>query len=259
MKFSTKLTLLTFAVTMTLSASADVINLQSLGKTGRFCPGDTLSIDTHGKFIERMLISAEGIRRDGFIKVFADGELVHNIGIPGYDPDYTFRVRRNVKNISMKFEETCALIRDGKIFSPSQAPTSYRPYRPEQMRTDNWGAEFLEISRSLSSDLQYEPDFRTNLWPKVLLPMKKIALLENASELVRDERSLITAQRALKIAKIVKDNDALLERLLSDSNFDYVVSDLLRIKEDILERYDVREKDINAKIAEINEELGLEG
>lgn len=257
MKLSNKISLLTFIATLTLSAHADVLELGSIGKTGRFCPGDTLSIDTHGKFIERMLISAEGIRRDGFIKVYADGELVHNIGIPGYDPDYSFRVRRNVKNISMKFEETCALIRDGKIFSPGQAPASYRPYRPEQMRTENWGAEILEIQRSLTADLQYEPDFRSNLWPKVLLPMKKLALLENASELVRDERSLITAQRALKIAKIIKDNDALLERLLSNENFDYVVSDLLRMKEDILERYDVKERDLNAKIIELTNELGL--
>lgn len=256
MKTLTKLSALTVFLAMSASASS-VIDLSSQGKTGRFCPGDTLSIDTHGQYIERMLISAEGIRNDGFIKVFADGELVHNIGIPGYDPDYTFRVRRNVKNISMKFEQTCALIRDGKIFSPSPAPSNYRRYERERVNNDNWGAEFLEISRSLSQDLQFEADFQSNLWPKVLLPMKKISMLQNASELVRDERSLITAHRSLKIAKIIKDNDELLERLLSNEHFDYLVADLLRIKEDILERYDVREKKIDAKIVELEEELGL--
>lgn len=255
MKTITKLSALT--VFLAMSTSAHVIDLDSQGKTGRFCPGDTLSIDTHGQFVERMLISAEGIRNDGFIKVYADGELVHNIGIPGYDPDYTFRVRRNVRNISMKFEQTCALIRDGKIFSPSAPPANYRRYSRERVNNDNWGAEFLEIQRSLSQDLQYEVDFQNNLWPNVLLPMKKLALLSNASELVRDERSLITAHRSLKIAKIIIDNEALLDRLMSNENFDYLVADLLRIKEDILERYDVKEKKVASKIAELEEELGL--
>ncbi len=256
MKHLTKLSALTIFLAMSANAS-HVIDFGSQGKTGRFCPGDTLSIDTHNRYIERMLISAEGIRNDGFIKVFADGELVHNIGIPGYDPDYTFRVRRNVKNISMKFERTCALIRDGKIFSPSPAPANYRRYERERVNNDNWGAEFLELTRSLSSDLQFEADFSADLWPRVLLPMKKIALLSNASELVRDERSLITAHRSLKLAKIIMDNDDLLERLLSNEQFDYVVADLLRIKEDILERYDVKEKKVAEKITELEEELGL--
>lgn len=255
MKTITKLSALT--VFFALSASAHVVDLGSQGKTGRFCPGDTLSIDTHGQYVERMLISAEGIRNDGFIKVYADGELVHNIGIPGYDPDYTFRVRRNVKNISLKFEQTCAIIRDGKIFSPAEAPQTYRRYRRESVNNDNWGAEFLEIQRSLSRDLQFEADFNSNLWPNVLLPMKKLALLSNASELVRDERSLITAYRSLKMAKVIIDNDALLERLMSNEGFDYVIADLLRMKEDILERYDVKEKKVGAKIVELENELGL--
>lgn len=254
MKTITKLSALT--VFLALSANAHVLDLSSQGKTGRFCPGDTLSIDTHGQYVERMMLSAEGIRNDGFIKVYADGELVHNIGIPGYDPDYTFRVRRNVRNISLKFEQTCAVIRDGKIFSPSEAPSNYRRYRRESVNNDNWGAEFLEIQRSLSRDLQFEPDFQSGLWPNVLLPMKKLALLSNASELVRDERSLITAERSLKIAKIIIDNDALLERLMANENFDYLIADILRIKEDILERYDVKEKKVNEKIIEIQNELG---
>lgn len=256
MKNLSRISALTILLTMSAHAS-HIIDMGAQGKTGRFCPGDTVSIDTNGQYIERMLISAEGIRNDGFIKVYADGELVHNIGIPGYDPDYTFRIRRNVKNISLKFERTCALIRDGKLFSPSPAPSNYRRYERERVNNDNWGAEFLEISRSLSNDLQFEADFNSNLWPKVLLPMKKISLLANASELVRDERSLITAHRSLKLAKIVIDNDELLERLLSNEDFDYLVSDLLRIKEDILERYDVKEKKVNEKILEIEEELGL--
>lgn len=248
------------ALLASFGAQAGVINFADLGKTGRYCPGDTLSIDVprDHSYIERMLVSAEGIRNDGFIKVFADGELVHNIGIPGYDPDYSFRVRRDVKNITFKFEETCARILAGQIFSATEsAPASYRRYRAERVNDDNWGAEFLEITRSLSQDLQYEKDFYSELWPQVLLPMKKIALLSNASELVRDERSLITAHRSLKMAKIINDNQELLDRLMFSGRFDYLILDVLRIKEDILERYDVKEKKIESKILELEAELDL--
>lgn len=257
MKFLAKLSFITMATVLTMSARADVLNFQDLGKTGRYCPGDTLSVDTNGRFIERILISAEGIRIDGFIKVYADGELVHNIGVPGYDPDYSFRVRRNVKNISMKFERTCSRILDGKIFSPSSGPMNYHRYEKSNVSQDNWGAEFLEMSRSLSNDLKFEPDFSSYLWPSVLLPMKKISLLQSASEQVRDERSLITAHRSLRIAKIIIDNEVLIDRLLTNENFDYLIADLMRMKEDILERYDVKEKEVTKKILELENELGL--
>jgi hypothetical protein len=87
--------------------------------------------------------------------------------------------------------------------------------------------------------------------------MKKIALLSNASELVRDERSLITAHRSLKMAKIINDNQELLDRLMFSGRFDYVILDILRIKEDILERYDVKERKIESKILELEAELDL--
>lgn len=245
---------------LSFNSFADVIDLGTLGKTGQYCPGSTLSIEVpaENSYVERILISAEGIRRDGFIKVYADGEMVHNIGIPGYDPDYSFRVRRNVRNISLKFEETCARILDGKIFTPPKAPENYRRYSRNNMQGDNWGAEFLEITRSLSQDLYTDPEFHTKLWPKVLLPMKKIAILENVSEVVRDERSLITAYRALKMAKIINDNQKFLDSLLDYSNFDYVVTDILRIKEDILERYDVKEKDLTKKVMDLKKELEIQ-
>jgi hypothetical protein len=241
------------------TAQAEVIHLGDHGKLGQYCPGQTLSYDLNSEnnYIERILISAEGIRRDGFIKVYADGALVHNLGVPGYDPDYSFRVRRHVKNITLKFEETCSRILDAKIFVPEQAQDNFRRYNRNNVVGDNWGDEFLAITQSLSFDLQNDPDFMSELWPKVFVPMKRIALLQGVSERVRDEKSLITAHRALSMVKIINSNHQFLDRLLFSNRFDAVISDILRIKEDILERYDVRERDVNRKIVEIESELGL--
>ena len=234
------------------------IDLRSEGKLGYFCPSQelTYNLKSDDNFVEKMLVSAEGIRNSGFIKVYADGELVQNIGVPGRDPDYTFRVRRNVNNITLKFEETCSTIHDLKLFTVTErSPLGYHRYHRESVANDNWGAEFLEITRSLSADLFDDQDFLNVLYPKVLLPMKKIALLEDVSESVRSERSLITAERALQMAKIISDNDQFLDSLLVSGRYDYVVRDILRIKEDILERYTVKEKNLASEISKLQDEL----
>lgn len=238
---------------------ADVISLSEEGKTGRFCPGNEISYDMPNgrQYVERMLVSAEGVRNDGFIKVYADNELVFNIGVPGYDPDYSFRIKRPVSNITMKFERTCSRVLEAKIFAPGSSPSNYKNYSPQTMFSDSWGAELLEITRSLSSDLQYEHDFMNYLWPEVLLPLKKIALLQGASAGVRDEQSSVTALKSLKMAKIINEQQVLMDRLLFSGQFDYVISDLLTIKEDIMERYDVNQDEIDAQIIELEEELGL--
>jgi hypothetical protein len=243
-----------FLVLSSSFALASTIDLAQEGRVGSFCPSQELSysVNSNDNFIEKMLVSAEGIRNSGFIKVYADGELIHNIGVPGRDPDYTFRVRRNVNNLTFKFEETCSRIHNVKIFTVNdRAPMGYHRYHRESIANDNWGAEFLEIVKSLSMDLYDRPEFMNQLYPKVLLPMKKIAILEDVSESVRDERSLITAVRALKMAKVISENEKFLDQLLISGRFDYVVRDLLRIKEDILERYDVKEKNLSNEIKKL--------
>jgi hypothetical protein len=237
--------------------SAEVLDFNRLGKTGSYCPGQTLSLDFEEgpKYVERLLISAEGIRRDGFIKVYADGVFVHNIGVPGYDPDYSFRVRRVVKNISFKFEQTCSRILDGKIFTPSSTrPNDYRSYQSNS-QNPKWGLEFLKIFQSLSVDLQSEPDFYTRLWPNILLPLKKLSLSASASENTRDPRSQMTALYALQLAEVILENQPFLDRLLFSGKYDFLVLDLLNMKEDILERYDVSPSQIKTEIESLKNDL----
>lgn len=249
-----KLLPLTLLVLSTsFAAHAGVIDLRSQGKTGWFCPTQelTYNLSDNDNYVEKMLVSADGRGRNGFIRVYADGEFVFNIGIPGTDPDYTFRIRRNVQNITLKFEETCANVHDVKLFTlgGTQAPSGYRAYDWQNHNSYSWGKDVLEIVRSLSVDFFDESDFMTNLYPNTLLPLKKIAILEDVSDSVRDEKSMITGVRALKMALIIKNNDAFLDKLLAKNKYDYLVRDLLRIKEDILEKYDVKEKNLAKEIA----------
>lgn len=251
------LTLLVFSTAF--AAHAGVIDLRAQGKTGTFCPTQelTYNLSADNNYVEKMLVSADGRGRSGFIRVYADGEFVFNIGVPGTDPDYTFRIRRNVQNITLKFEETCSAVHDVKLFTSGEAkaPSDYKAYNWQNHNGYSWGVELLEIVRSLSVDFFDQPDFMNDLYPRVLLPMKKIALLESVSESVRDERSMITGVRALRMAKIIVDNEAFLDQLLTKRKYDYLVRDLLRIKEDILERYDVKEKNLAREIKNLEAQI----
>ncbi|MFA6235880.1 MAG: hypothetical protein WC635_01025 [Bacteriovorax sp.] len=255
MKF---LPLTLLVLSTSFAAQAGVIDLRAQGKTGTFCPTQEMTYNlSENNYVEKMLVSADGRGRNGFIKVYADGEFVFNIGVPGVDPDYTFRIRRHVQNITLKFEETCSAVHDVKLFTSGdvKAPEGYRSYNWQNHTGYSWGNELLEIVRSLSLDFFEQPDFMTKLYPEVLLPMKKIAILEDVSEAVRDERSMITGVRALKMAKIIVDNEAFLDKLLERGKYDYLVRDLLRIKEDILEKYDVKEKNLAREIKNLEAQL----
>jgi hypothetical protein len=222
------------------------------GETGRFCPGNQVVKKLDGKYVERIFIAAEGIRNDGFIHVYADGVKVHRIGVPGYDPDYTFRVRRNVEEIRLTFEGTCSRILGNKIFTAgTDIPDTYHDYDPNNVRNGSWGSEVLAIVGSLEAgmvdnNLQVNP-----LYEKVLKKLKKVALFENASETVRHQRSLVKTHRALKMANIISKKQNLLMDELLNGRDDHVIMDLLEIKEDILEHTDVKEKNLKETISEL--------
>lgn len=262
MKSLTKKWVLVAVTFFSLSAFAEVIDFRPLGGN-RFCPGDTLSHNLSGKYVERIMISAEGVGRDGFIKVYVDGELVHNIGVPGYDPDYSFRVRRNVNHLSLKFERTCSRIRDFKIFTETNVSGGGVGAGPDIGITpwpigDSWGWQLLNLVNSMSEKLVIRSDF-DEIWTSLLLPLKKLALAQGVRDSVRDPRSLKTAYFSLKIAKKISDEDAsdLLDNLLECSDLDSLVRGLRTLKEDILEKMDVRERNLGREIKGLEEALEM--
>jgi hypothetical protein len=215
------------------------------GETGRFCPGQTVTVHTAGAYIERVLVSAEGIRRDGFIKVYADGNMIFNIGVPGYDPDYSFRVRRTVQELTFKFEQTCSRILDLKVFTKPEHAHHFRRYQSITMDSLTWGDEVLEMHHEFGY-FEHPQDMRV-----FLRTLKKLGLAHSVQARVRDVRSLEATLYALKLAKLVRDNKRLLERYLLFKQYEWFLLDLLTMKEDILEAYDVRARRLDAEILEI--------
>ncbi len=254
MEKTMKNTILATALTLvTLSASAAVHDLQVQGYTGRYCVGDTLSYHVGGEFVEKILVSAEGIRNDGFIKVYADGQLVQNIGVPGYDPDYSFRVRQNVENITLKFEETCSRVLDMKIFTEDNYYNNDRSFNhgSDYLGTE-WGTEVQAIVESMvERTILSEGD----LWNEFLKPLQVLALQYDAVAVVSDLGDLKAAYYALSMAKLISDKQDDLLDYASNRTLRRDVKDLIKVKEAILEAYDVKERKLEQEIEGLEELL----
>ncbi len=232
---------------LSLNISAAVYDLRQEGYTGTYCVGDTLSYDLDHEHVEKVLISAEGIRNDGFIKVYADGSLVQNIGVPGYDPDYSFRVRQNVSNITLKFEETCSRILDMKIFTSESSRRDSRDYSSRYAGT-NWGGTALEVIDSILTRRSLSDD---TLWNEFLKPLQVTAMKYDAVASVSDKGDLKAALFALSMAKLISDYQPKLLILSYNYRDQQDVRDLMGLKEDILESYDVREKSLEEEISDL--------
>ena len=236
---------------MTINTYAAVYDLRSEGYTGTYCVGDTLTYDLDGEYVEKILISAEGIRNDGFIKVYADGSLVQNIGVPGYDPDYSFRVRQNVSNITLKFEETCSRILDMKIFTEGNSKPSQPSYASSYLETE-WGSVALDVVQSLMMTHLLADD---TLWNEFLKPLQVTALKYDAVASVSDLGDLKAALYALSMAKLISDYEVKLLRLAEDQRNEGDVRELMVIKEAILEAYDVRERNLEREVSNLEDIL----
>jgi hypothetical protein len=250
-----------------LSAHAETRDLREYAR--QYVNGESVDYNLPVRqYVERIQINAEGIRNAGFIKVFADGQQINLIGVPGYDPEYTFRVRADVSKITLQFETPNSIvIRDFKVILPDY-PSGYSAYlagMTDQMENRQafqvWGGKALEIVHRfqdvIGQDAIMERDSSgKSVWEKHLLPLKKLAISEAVSDSVRDPHSMITSERALELAKEIRDSKEWLEGLLSDPNsrYDYLVVDLLSIKEDILKRENVSSKGIEKAIADLQSE-----
>jgi hypothetical protein len=247
---------------MTL-ASASTFADTIKGNSGRYCTGAELTInpESDSSYIERVVVEAEGIGSDGFIEAYADGVRVARLGVPGYDPLYTFRVRRNVSEIKLDFKaekgvKKCFNIISFTAYTPvSIFPTDYDRYEADKVRNGTWGGETLALIKSLNRSMVDKNLMVDSLFRNVLKPLRNISLLESASESERQRKSLIRIQRALGMAKIITENQDVLFSRIDNGVDDHIVMDLLSIKEDILEHVDVKEGDIEEALKYVTKRI----
>ncbi len=208
--------------------------------------GDSVVVNfDRPQYIESILISATGKQRAySFGKVYADGEEIATLGVPGRDPIYPVIVRGQVSQLTVFATEGSKFKIDNfKIYTASE---SYRSYSatPFSQRANygisQWGEEVLAIMFEL--DRVY--DLSLSSERELFKELKKSAMKLAASERVREARSFKTFKKAKKLVEIVETLEAILlnnDLFIFDFHADRLLLDLMTVKEDINEEYDFEE------------------
>lgn len=252
--------LLLLATLMTIqpaySQSVGVIDLKEEGKQFLGLSNKYLKTISQGQgvtynferpqYVERILVSAIGEQRDfSFVKVYADGDEVGTLGVPGRDPDYPIIIRGNVTNITLKAQNNSKVkILDFKIFTERKEYSSYnsipRATRAKYSMSD-WGGKVLDLALEVEHLRRIDSKVSLDDVKTYVLPAKKVAFKLQAADSVRDARSLNTKEKALELVRSIDKALELfeLDAFLLDSRYDMIIIDLNTIKQDIGERYDI--------------------
>lgn len=201
--------------------------------------------DGRPHYIEQIMISAEGKQRNySFAKVYADGEEVATLGVPGRDPDYPIIIRGDVSELVLKVQERSRIkILDFKIYTVRKNYSSYtgmsRAVR-KSYNIDRWGASIMDIVSEFQA-LSQGMNFGENVFQQYLKPLKLAAMKIQASDDARDARSLSTKRKADGLIDAIDAAAPLFESdmMLMDSRFDRLGLDLQTIKQDMIEKYDL--------------------
>lgn len=201
--------------------------------------------DGRPHYVEQLFISAEGAQSQySFAKVYADGDEVATLGVPGRDPDYPVVIRGNVSEIMLKVQNNSRVkILGFKIYTQRKNYSSYTGMQRSErksMTLERWGSSILDLVAEFQSQSE-GINFGENVFDKYLKPLKKAAIKVQASDDARDVRSLSTKKKAQALITAIDNSLPLFEGdyMLMDSRFDSLALDLQTIRQDIIEKYDL--------------------
>lgn len=248
-----KLFLASILLTSSLYSFADIDLKNGFGNQSRsefirtIKEGQRISLDLGSqKYVEEILIFAEGKQRQfSFADVYADGELISTLGVPGFDPDYPVVVRGKVKKIEIVARANSKIeISDFQVFTTRKNYNSYSSISlasRANFSIDDWGKHTLESVHELYFLMRDQGLISGQDFIDYIQPIKRAAIETQASDDARDADSLKTYRQASKLAKAIAKAAPLFDRTLMvmDQKLDMLSIDLKTIKEDISEKYDV--------------------
>ncbi len=217
-------------------AQVELTEVTPSWKTGWYEAGSTL---THRfdqpTYVERLLISAEGYRNFAKAYVYADGDLISVLGVPGTDPDYPVIIRKTVSSIVMKFEGSVR-ITDFRLYIGGSAQDSFNRYNLANLETPaQLGKAVIKVVAELQ-EIVSDKEFK-----QYLLPLRQSALMLSAKGMGRPLLSDNTQHQARVMISQLKRADAfLLGRLANSDFYSDQVQTLLYVKEKLESIYDIR-------------------
>jgi hypothetical protein len=202
--------------------------------------------DGRAHYVEQIMVTAEGAQRNySFAKVYADGDEIATLGVPGRDPDYPIVVRGNVSELVLKVQDRSRVkILGFKIYTQRKVYSSYMGLGRDVRRGYNlekWGESILDLVAEFQLQSEGTSLGSMETFDRYLKPLKRVAIKLQASDNARDARSLSTKNKAVELLNAIDEAAPLFESdlMLMDQRFDRLGLDLQTIKQDIIEKYDL--------------------
>jgi hypothetical protein len=203
--------------------------------------------DGRKHYVEQLFITAEGAQsRFSFAKVYADGDEIATLGVPGYDPDYPVVVRGEVSEIKLKVQDRSRIkIRGFKIYTEEVAYESYtqtKRHLRSSYALKDWGYAVAVAVEEIMK-LNFGKPEQFSVFSTYLKPLKIAALHVQASDNARDVKSIHTKKLVKDVLLPALNNIVPYlesDKVLIDEKYYFVSLDLLTIRADIKERYDLK-------------------
>ncbi len=233
---------LILAFTVTLSsligghqalAQSAQIEMNLSGHTGWYSTGGTLAHRfSTPTYIERLLISAEGNRSFAKANVYADGELISVMGVPGNDPDYPMIVRKTISSIVIKFEGS-VYIRDMRAYGiTKEAIPAVATFGG--VETPLGLANMVMATVASLQQTASDTEFR-----QYLLPLRKAAMRLAAKGGGRSLLSSNTQAQAQVMINEISKAEPFLDRLSDRTFYSQAVQNLLFVREKLQSVYEI--------------------
>ena len=234
-KMKNLISLMVFAITTTLSGAALAATQQySLNSmTGWFSAGQRA---THNfqkpTYVEKVHIDAIGSRNFQDAQVYADGEFVANLGVPGVDPYYPVIVRKKVQSLMIVFRGSIQI----QNFSIEVNETPFQ--RGLRSDDDSTPAGLADSVLTVIAALQETAS--PQIFQQYLLPLRQMAIQMSASGRGRPDRSTRTLTRVRSMISAINNAEDFLIKDLAHSNY-YVesIQTLMFVKERLQSMYEL--------------------
>ena len=186
-------------------------SLLSVGKySGWYNQNNPITIRfSQPTFVDKVITDMVGHNRFTEVHVYADGEYVANLGVPGHDPRYPIVVRKRVSKIEFVFHGSVRV----------DSLSVYGNYGEVKKSLDQFGfnGDMNTPSGMATSALiaieELESQVIDSSWRKYLKPIRQAALRLQAVSQGRSEFSEVTRNRAIVLLQAIKYADGYLETL----------------------------------------------
>ena len=176
-------------------------------------------------YVSKVVIRAEGIRRDGTVEVYANGENVGTIYAPGSDPSYTVTVKETINSLEFRHVSGSTVkIRQIHVYGKPVHSTGY---------VDDPGTGYFGPSRNVAASIasraielveMLQEHTRWAAYGEYLLPIKKVAARALSMSRARGSLSSKVRTQLLALAAQIDHADQYITDELSRSSvFDMFV------------------------------------